>query len=268
MCCAAVSKVPERGMHAATLLLLVLFGFTWGCATSSSFTYDRGALIRGDRTQKQIALVFTGGEHGESTATILDVLRELKLPAAFFVTGAYLANDAYHPHLQRMLTDGHYVGPHSDAHLLYCSWEDREQTLVTRDEFVVDLKRNIRALRTHGAMPPGQPIYFIPPYEWYNADQTRWSREMGVILFNFTPGSGSNRDWIPETNTRFVSSRQIRQDILVFEESEAAGLNGFILLLHLGSQRRDKMHTELEPLLRTLVERGYRFERVDRIAGH
>ncbi len=43
------------------------------------------------------------------------------------------------------------------------------------------------------------------------------------------------------------------------------GLNGYILLLHLGADRKDKMYRLLEPLVRALRERGYEFVRVDRM---
>ena len=38
-----------------------------------------GAIIRGDVTAKKLALVFTGDERGESTAPILDALKERKV---------------------------------------------------------------------------------------------------------------------------------------------------------------------------------------------
>jgi len=89
-------------------------------------------------------------------------------------------------------------------------WEDRKKTLVTREEFRADLQKNIDDLRKLGALQdPSKPVYFIPPYEWYNEDQSRWSKEMGVLLFNFTPGSGSNRDWAPESEKSFVRRKKL-----------------------------------------------------------
>src|SRR5205814_6955139 len=104
-----------------------------------------------------------------------------------------------------------------------------------------------------------------PPYEWYNEDQSRWSREMGVLLFNFTPGSGSNRDWAPESEKSFVPSQKIIDDILACEKKDPHGLNGFLLLLHVGSQRKDKTFLLLDPLLKQLEDRGYKFVTVDRL---
>ncbi len=228
------------------------------------WTFTEGAPVRGDTSKKQIALVFTGGDFGEGTGHILDVLKLRKVKGSFFVTGDYLRQPDLQPHLHRMVADGHYLGPHSDHHPLYAPWEDRKKTLVTEDEFRADLRKNIDDLRTYGALrDPAQPIYFIPPYEWYNEDQVRWSRPMGVLLFNFTPGSGSNRDWAPEGHKSFAPSQKILDDILTYEQRDERGLNGFLLLLHLGSQRKDKMHVLLEPLLEQLHQRGYSFVRIE-----
>lgn len=230
-----------------------------------NWTYAYGGIIRGDTSEKKMSLIFTGGEYGEGAEHILDVLKELDIQSGFFVTGDYLKNESHFPGLHRMVQEGHYLGPHSDSHPLYCPWEDREKTLVTREFFAEDLLKNIEDLREFGAMPPGQPIFFIPPYEWYNEDQSRWSREMDIILFNFTPGSGSNRDWAPEGHRSFVPSEVIVEDILKYEQKDPHGMNGFILLLHVGSQREDKMHPHVKPLLEALLARGYQFVRIDEL---
>jgi peptidoglycan/xylan/chitin deacetylase (PgdA/CDA1 family) len=229
-----------------------------------TWTFTEGAPVRGDTSKKQIALIFTGGDFGEGTGHILDTLASHKIKASFFVTGDYLRKPDLQPHLHRMVKEGHYLGPHSDHHPLYAPWEDRKKTLVTETDFRTDLEQNIADLRAYGALrDAGKPIYFIPPYEWYNEDQVRWSRPMGVLLFNFTPGSGSNRDWAPEDHKSFAPSTKIKDDVLAYEQKDPHGLNGFLLLLHLGSQRKDKMHFQLAPLLDELTQRGYSFVRVD-----
>ena len=229
------------------------------------WAYDHAGIVRGDTATKQVALIFTGGDYGEGAPHILDVLSAHDIKASFFATGQFLADPDRRLSVRRMVAEGHYVGPHSDAHLLYCPWEDRERTLVTADAFRRDLEKNIAELRGLGALPGPPPVYFIPPYEWFNADQVCWARDLDVVLFNFTPGSGSNRDWIPEGQPGFVPSTTILADILAYEQKDPRGLNGFLLLLHLGSLRQDKMHLQLEPLLTELTQRGYAFVRVDEL---
>lgn len=230
----------------------------------SSLTLDHGAVVRGNLQQKRIALIFTGGDYGEGTGPILDSLHEFHTKASFFVTGAFLSHPDYRQLLQRAVNEGHYVGPHSDQHPLYCPWEDREKSLITKSEFTKDLQRNISDLKQLGALS-SVPIYFIPPYEWFNRDQVNWAREIGVQLFNFSPGSGSNRDYLPESDPRFISSETILKDILAYEKKDPHGLNGYILLIHLGADRKDKMFKLLPQLIAALRARGYEFIRIDQM---
>ncbi len=232
-------------------------------APQTAAIYDHGGIVRGDRSRRTIALVFTGGDYADGAEHILDTLARLRVKAGMFVTGDFIRKPENTPFLRRAVAEDHYVGPHSDRHLLYASWEEREKSLVTQDAFEQDLRRNIADLQALGALRGD--VYFIPPYEWYNEDQALWAAAMGVTLFNFSPGSGSNRDYLPESDPRFVSSRRIYDDILAYERKDPAGLNGFILLLHLGADRRDKMYALLEPLVRELQARGYRFVRIDRM---
>jgi peptidoglycan/xylan/chitin deacetylase (PgdA/CDA1 family) len=229
---------------------------------SAVLTYDHGGIVRGDRSEKKIALIFTGGDFGDGAQHVLDTLRRLNLKAGIFITGDFLRKPEYVPFLKRAVAEGHYVGPHSDKHLLYASWEDREKTLVTEEAFKQDLRKNIEDLKVMGALK-GQHVFFIPPFEWYNNDQPRWAAEMGVTMFNFSPGSGSNRDYLPESDKRFVSSQKVYDDILAYEQKDPAGLNGYVLLLHIGADRTDKMYLLLEPLVKELRSRGYTFIRID-----
>jgi peptidoglycan/xylan/chitin deacetylase (PgdA/CDA1 family) len=261
-----------RARRLALLLIALVHG---GCAMSrpavpdlsaKPWTFDHGGVTRGDTSKKQLALIFTGGDFGEGTGHVLDTLVAHQIKGSFFFTGDYLRKAEHQQYLKRIVADGHYLGPHSDAHALYCPWEDREKTLVTEQYFKADLKKNIDDVRRYGGLgDQNQPVYFIPPYEWFNNDQTRWSREMGVLLFNFTPGSGSNRDWAPEGHKSFVPSERIVADVLAYEQKNPHGLNGFLLLLHVGSQRKDKTFLLLDELLTELEKRGYRFARVDEL---
>jgi len=226
------------------------------------FTLDDGAIVRGDLREKQIALIFTGGDYGEGTEAVLNALDKLQIKGGFFVTGGFLKDTERRQRVERAVAEGHYVGPHSDQHPLYCPWDDREKSLISEAEFKKDLAKNIADLKALGALKV-EPVYFIPPYEWFNAEQVKWAKEMGVVMFNFSPGSGSNRDYMPESNPKFVSSSQILQDILAYERKDPHGLNGYILLLHLGADRKDKMFLLLEPLVQELRARGYTFVRID-----
>jgi peptidoglycan/xylan/chitin deacetylase (PgdA/CDA1 family) len=235
------------------------------CAADRLVRDPYGAIIRGDVSKRALALVFTGDEFGEGTPQILEALAKRHIKASFFVTGNFLRQPSLRLLVERAIAEGHYVGPHSDSHPLYASWNKRDKSLVTEEFFAKDLQRNIVDLRTVGALGKSQPICFIPPYEHYNRDQLRWSQKLGVTLFNFTPASGSNRDYTKEGDPHFVGARKIYDDILAYERKDSRGLNGFILLMHLGSGRKDPLHPLLGQLCDELSKRGYQFERVDRL---
>lgn len=222
-----------------------------------------GAVFRGDRTAKKLSLIFTGDEFGEGAPAILDALKQRGHAAAFFVTGNFLRRDDLRPYVRRMVEEGHYVGPHSDRHLLYCDWDARDQSLVPEEQFAADLKNNLDLLHAVGAPPRGAPVLFVPPYEWYNDEHVRWTRRLGAELISFTPGTGINRDYAREGDPRFVPAERILEDVLAYERREPQGLNGFLLLAHLGSGRDDPFHPSVGELCDELSRRGYEFVRID-----
>jgi peptidoglycan/xylan/chitin deacetylase (PgdA/CDA1 family) len=252
-----------------------------------------GAITRGRQTEKCLALVFTGHTFGEGGETILSELARHRAKGAFFLTGVFLTNQSFAPLLQRISKEDHLLGPHSDQHLLHCSWDQERRTLVSRQDFAKDLAANLQRLeypvegldeafrRRYGVgpvegdtqseaelfKPRERARYFLPPYEHYNTDIVLWSLDMGLILINYTPGTRSNADYTGEADQNFVSSQAILDSIVQKEREDPHGLNGFILLLHLGSGpgRADKFHTRFGELLDYLQGKGYEFVRVDEL---
>src|SRR5262245_29012618 len=97
---------------------------------SASAQLEReGAIGRGPTDGRRLALVFTGHEFAEGGDAILDALAKHNARASFFLTGDFLANPGFEPIVRRITDEGHYLGPHSDKHLLYCDWDDPDKTL-------------------------------------------------------------------------------------------------------------------------------------------
>ena len=90
-------------------------------------------------------------------------------------------------------------------------------------------------------------------------------------LVNFTPETSSNQDWTyPGLGHQYASSDTIYNRILSYEKSKPHGLNGFILLTHLGTDplRTDKFYNKLDSLLTELENRGYRFITIRELIGN
>lgn len=235
-----------------------------------------GGIIRGPRTSKQLALVFTGDQFAESAQTILDVLSRHRIRASFFLTGTFLQNTNFASVVARIRYEGHLVGPHSDAHLLYCSWDNPSRTLMAWHEFRRDLLQNAEKLNPQfaatslgGIVDTASPdtAYFLPAFEHYNRDIADWTSELGRRLINFTPGTRSAADYTAEAATNFVSTQAILDSIFAKESQDPNGLNGFLLLFHLGAgpARADKFHLRFGELVERLTAKGYQFVRIDQL---
>lgn len=253
------------GRMRGPVVMAMLLSCAFLSAVTGPFERRDGGIVRGETSVKRVALEFTGHEFAEGAVTILDQLAAHQAKASFFLTGDFVRHPEFAPLIARMVREGHYVGPHSDKHLLYCSWEAGKKTLVTREVFSRDLEDNVAALARHG-VSRGHARYFVPAYEWYNAEIAAWSAELGLQVINFTTGTRANADYTEEADANFVPSSTIVRSILDRERA-ADGLNGFLLLMHVGSGpgRRDKMHDRLGEILDALSARGYEFVRVDEL---
>lgn len=153
------------------------------------------------------------------------------------------------------------MGAHSDKHLLYADWTKRDSLLISREEFRTDLEDNYKRMATFG-IKKIDAEYFLPPYEWYNRTIANWTTEMGLKLINFSPGTRSTADYtFPELGSSYRSSDEIFRSVMSKEETDLNGLNGFILLIHIGTdpRRTDKFYNRLDELLSELKNRAYTF---------
>ncbi len=255
--------LPRRAF-AAAVAALALPPLT--AAQPDRFQRADGGIVRGSTETRQLALVFTGHEFAEGASTILDELARRRARASFFLTGAFLRDPGKAALVRRMVRDGHYVGPHSDAHLLYAPWTGPKVTLVSRETFVTDLERNIEALKPFG-VSRADARFFLPSYEWYTEEIAEWTRASGLTLVCHTPGTRSSADYTEEGTPQFVATGAIFDSILTREREDPHGLNGFMLLLHVGAgpRRADKFHRRFGELLDALAGRGYAFVRVDEL---
>lgn len=233
---------------------------------NQNYTYLDGGIIRGAQAKKLIALEFTGGYFAEGGQVILNELKKHQAKASFYFIGDFFRIPEYKPIIDRIVNEGHYLGPHSDKHPLYCPWEGPKKTLVTKEFFIQDLENNLKEIEKFG-VARSQVKFWIPPYEWYNQEIVDWSNEKGITLVNFSSGTRSTADYTEDSAKNFVPSQVIYDSIIKKEKEDPNGLNGFLLLMHIGAgpKRTDKMYLRLGELLTYLKNKGYRFVRIDEL---
>ena len=230
--------------------------------TNKAIQDTQGAIIRMNPDEKKVYLIFSAHEYAEGGKTIAQTLKKHKAKASFFLTGAFYSKPENKSLIKSLIADGHYLGGHSDGHLLYADWTKRDSSLVTEQQLTDDLKTNYEKMAAFGLNPEKQQIY-LPPYEWYNTESVDWCRQLGLQVVNFTPGIRSNADYTTPDMPSYRSSETIMNDIKTFEKSNKDGLNGCIMLIHLGTapERTDKFYNRLGDLLGWLKKKGYSTER-------
>nr|WP_240337090.1 polysaccharide deacetylase family protein [Rufibacter sp. SYSU D00308] len=184
-----------------------------------------------------------------------------RVKAAFFLTGDFYRNPAFAREIRKLRKAGHYLGAHSDRHLLYADWAKRDSLLVSKEAFTADLLANYAQMARFG-IKKEEALFFLPPYEWYNQTIADWTSDLGLTLINYTPGTLSHADYtFPALGKQYRTSEVILRSILDHEQNAPHGLNGFLLLLHIGTDpaRTDKFYHHLDALLTELKLRGYQF---------
>lgn len=223
---------------------------------------NQGALVRKNPQEKKVYLIFSAHEYADGGKIVTQTLKKHKAKASFFLTGAFYNNPDNKLLINELIAGGQYLGGHSDSHLLYADWTKRDSTLVTQKQLIDDLKANYQKMSAFGLSSEKQSV-FLPPYEWYNAESADWCRQLGLNVINFTPGIRSNADYTTPDMANYRSSETIMNDIKTFEKKDPNGLNGCIVLIHLGTapERTDKFYNRLGELLDWLKKKGYSTER-------
>lgn len=225
---------------------------------------DQGGIVRFDTTQKKVYLIFSAHEFGEGLAAIRETLKKNNIKASFFFTGKFLRKKKNYQIIKNLIKDGHLIGPHSNEHLLYCDWNNRDSLLITREEFFEDLRKNLFELQKFG-LSISDINYFLPPYEWYNQKIANWTQALGLQLINFTPSTFTNADYTTPDMVNYQSSETIIQKLYKKIQDNPNNLNGTILLIHSGTHpsRKDKFYNKLDEIIKKLKSYGYQFGRLN-----
>nr|WP_307210591.1 delta-lactam-biosynthetic de-N-acetylase [Paenibacillus harenae] len=126
-----------------------------------------GALFLGDTTKKELYLTFDNGYENGFTPKILDVLRDKKTPAAFFVTGHYIKDQP--ELLKRMVTEGHIIGNHS--------WSHPDMTTLSDEQIKTELNKVSGQVREVTGQK--EMIYLRPPRGIFSERVLAVSKQVG-----------------------------------------------------------------------------------------
>jgi peptidoglycan/xylan/chitin deacetylase (PgdA/CDA1 family) len=228
----------EPTMDGTASLIYLLAAKQNEADNKNNLTYSHGAIVRGNSAKKEIAFVFTADEFGEGLPVIIKSLHKQNIKGSFFFTGRFYRNN--NSIIRQLNKEKHYLGPHSDNHLLYNDWKNRDSLLVTHEQFDADMQQNLNTMQLQH-ITVHHPQYFIPPYEWWNDTIAVWSNDFDLKLFCFTPGIRTNADYTyPEMGNTYKSSEWIFQSLKNQLQQDKNAFNGAIILIHAGTDKRRK----------------------------
>lgn len=229
-------------------------------------TGKRLTISRGPTSQKALALTFDGGSDSRHTEEILRILRENQLQCTLFLTGKFIQQN---PQLVRkMLADGHEIGNHtySHPHLTTYALNRRHDLRPGVDSlFVISqlLKTDsiFFAISGRHLMP-----YWRAPYGEYNNDILKWAAKAGYIHIRWSQGFDTY-DWVTDESSRlFRTPEEIFTHFQTQNQKQQFGLNGVIVLMHLGSQRNgNHVYLALPKLIPYLKREGYKLHKISQL---
>ena len=202
---------------------------------------------------KKIALSFDDGPDTQFTPKILDILKEKKAPATFFVIGS-TANDALGL-LYREYAEGHEIGNHTYTH----HWADRSPTQID-----VELNVTERLLiSTLGV----KTLLFRPPYgidhQPETADEVAQlpiAQSMGYLIVG---ARIDPHDWGEPGGVLPAAAPVVVQRVL----EQARANVGNIILLHDGGGDRSKTVLALPQIIDGLRAAGFTIVPVSELIG-
>ena len=204
----------------------------------------------------KVALTFDDGPDPSYTPQILDILKEKKAPAAFFVIGDHAKDQ---PRLlRRIYAEGHEVGNHTYTHPRFSATDISEtfiRTELNLTELVIESRLGVKSL------------LFRPPYgidhQPDSADEVTLlpiPQKLGYLLV----GSRIDpHDWGSEAGVPPPGPDEIRKAVL----GQASAGKGNIILFHDGGGNRSATVTALPQIIDGLRAQGLQIVPVSELIG-
>lgn len=213
-------------------------------------TLPSGFVIRKfGKLDKHVILTFDDGPDEEYTPQILDILKQYKVPATFFMLGINIENNL--PLVRRISREGFEIGNHSFTHPNLAE--------VDKDRALLEISATRRLIEW---VTGKSTLLFRPPYN-ADAEPTTMAELIPVALSRqenfYTVGESIDpEDWqqgiTPET-------------ILHRVKSEFAGGRGNIVLLHDAGGDRSATVKALPAIIQFYKNQGYSFTTVSALMG-
>ncbi|MBD2439939.1 polysaccharide deacetylase family protein [Nostoc sp. FACHB-110] len=199
----------------------------------------QGAIIKEAKlspAQKVIALTFDDGPWPQSTAQVLDILKENNIKATFFVVGQNVKN--YPELLKRINAEGHVIGNHTWHHWYHFM---NPQAAAYEIDHTTDMIYQVTGVKTNLFRPPGGIMHNgVAAYAK--------GKKYAVIMW-----STDSVDYSMPSVPKLIDN--------VFRLAKPGG----IVLMHDGGGNRSRTVHALPEIIARFRKQGYRFVTVSEL---
>lgn len=182
--------------------------------------------------KKSVYLSFDDGPTPKVTEWVLDLLKEEKIFATFFLIGKNIAEN---PEIyDRILAEGHQIGNHTENHLKGSEYSTKEYL------------KNIEQCQKRLNRP--EHMLFRPPYGRIKAKQVRALIKQGYSIIMWSILSG---DW--DQNN---SPEQCRDYVIKYSR------DGSIIVFHDSIKAEKNLRHSLPEVIQVLKSKGFAFKKL------
>ena len=240
--------------------------------TPSSYEYPSDKLPytfdNGSTSKKLISLTFDGDSYCNIAGAILDTLRSRNVKATMFLTGKFIRS--FPALLKQLLSEGHEIGNHTNTHPRLTTWKE-DRTNKTRPEITESvIARELRRTNDSFNKVTGKDMspLWRAPYGEKNRQINTWAKKQGYLHIGWKQAhtwkyNHDTNDWVPNPETPgYHTSQEVLDKFNTLAVQKPYGMNGAIILMHLGSRRNppeDRVHLVLGKIIDQLREKGYEF---------
>ena len=224
------------------------------------------SITNGSSEKNLVALTFDGGSTNNAAQDILDTLSSRSVKATMFLTGQFIRK--YPELVKKIALENHELGNHTLTHPHLTMWsQNRTQTTlpIVDARFIANQLSSNDSLLLRLTGKSFAPLWRAPFGE-FNKTICRWAFEQGYVHVGWRQGKTwmqtlDTNDWIPNEDTPgYRSPQEVLHKIMTMAETKPYGLNGGIILMHLGTDRtgrEQQVHLILGTLIDTLRHKGY-----------
>lgn len=224
------------------ILLSVLILALWKISKSRTYQFFGEIIPRSETSEKVIALTFDDGPTPQFTDEILQVLKEEDIKATFFLVGAEL--EKHFAEGEKIVSAEHEIGNHTFSHV--------RMALVTPSFVKEEIEKTDDLIRAIGFL---KPIHFRPPY----------GKKLFALPYYLSQNNRKTITWDiePETFPNIArNTNEITKYVLDNTQS------GSVILLHVMYDSERKSMKSVQPIIKGLKEKGFRFLTVSELLSY